>query len=109
MGVLCQKWIQILVYVCIVVGFNSTVLASDENWTSKHEKGRCAIRGQCGAKSFFGGDLPCPDNGLAQQPGSDTRAKLVEICGDRWSTGEVCCDDEQVSFRGIGLDFANSY
>ncbi|KAM0805412.1 niemann-pick C1 protein precursor [Usnea florida] len=62
----------------------------------KHEEGRCAMRGQCGKKSFFGGELPCPDNGLAEKPDDDTRTKLVAICGDDWSTGDVCCDQSQV-------------
>lgn len=73
------------------------VLARDEVWTVQHEEGRCAIRGQCGKQSFFGGQLPCLDNGLAELPKEDTRAKLVAICGEKWSTGSVCCDADQVS------------
>ncbi|CAD6582982.1 MAG: hypothetical protein ASARMPREDX12_001140 [Alectoria sarmentosa] len=72
------------------------VLGSEENWTVKHEEGRCAMRGQCGKKSFFGGELPCPDNGLAEEPDEDTRTKLVAICGDDWNEGDVCCDEAQV-------------
>ena len=44
--------------------------------TTKHEKGRCAIRGQCGKQSFFGSELPCPDNGLAKTPDDAVRKKL---------------------------------
>lgn len=76
---------------------DTVVLANDENWTTKHEEGRCALRGQCGKQSFFGGQLPCPDNGLAQQPEKDTRAKLVAVCGEPWADGAICCDDDQVS------------
>ena len=72
-------------------------LGNEGNWTVKHEEGRCAMRGQCGKKSFFGGELPCPDNGLAEEPDEDTRTKLVAICGDGWSEGAVCCDEAQVS------------
>lgn len=72
------------------------VLGSEGNWTVKHEEGRCALRGQCGKKSFFGGELPCPDNGLAEEPDENTRTKLVAICGDDWSEGDVCCDEAQV-------------
>lgn len=72
-------------------------LGSEDNWTVKHEEGRCAMRGQCGKKSFFGGELPCPDNGLAEAPDEDTRTKLVAICGDDWNEGNVCCDEAQVS------------
>lgn len=72
------------------------VVGSEGNWTVKHEEGRCAMRGQCGKKSFFGGELPCPDNGLAEEPDEDTRTKLVAICGDDWNEGDVCCDEAQV-------------
>lgn len=96
-----HKWLS---HICIITSLISAALATDGSWTSKHEEGRCAIRGQCGKKSFFGGQLPCPDNELAQQPERDTRAKLVAICGDRWSTGDVCCDVDQVRLQdGVGL------
>ena len=64
--------------------------------TDLHEEGRCAIRGNCGKKSFFGGELPCPDNGLAREPEEKVRDKLVSLCGDKWKHGPVCCEDEQV-------------
>lgn len=64
--------------------------------TDIHERGRCAIRGHCGKKSFFGGQLPCPDNGLAREPDGSTRKKLVDLCGKKWEDGAVCCEDEQV-------------
>jgi hypothetical protein len=75
--------------------------------TKIHEKGRCAIRGHCGKQSFFGGELPCLDNGLAKEPEKSVREKLVGICGKGWEEGPVCCEDEQVSFegRGEGFDF----
>ncbi|PWW80754.1 multidrug efflux transporter AcrB transmembrane domain-containing protein [Tuber magnatum] len=58
--------------------------------------GVCALRGQCGKKSFFGTQLPCPDNTPATEPGSKTRKRLVEICGDAWKEGPVCCEDDQL-------------
>lgn len=64
--------------------------------TAIHEKGRCAIRGHCGKKSIFGGELPCPDNDLAHQPEDSVRQKLVDLCGPKWEEGPVCCRDEQV-------------
>lgn len=64
--------------------------------TTKHEKGRCAIRGQCEPAGFFGPGRPCADNGHAEDPSSQLRKRLVDICGDKWSGGPVCCDDEQV-------------
>lgn len=71
-------------------------LVAAQDWTSKHESGRCALRGTCGKQGFFGSELPCPDNGLANIPGSAVREKLVGICGDKWATGAVCCTEEQV-------------
>lgn len=68
-----------------------------EGGTNLHEKGRCAIRGHCGKKSFFGGELPCPDNDPAREPEEKVREKLVSLCGDKWKDGPVCCEDEQVS------------
>ena len=75
--------------------------ATKGNWTNKHEAGRCAIRGQCGKQSFFGGELPCPDNDLAREPDKETREKLVEICGKSWGEGDVCCESEQVRLHTI--------
>lgn len=95
--VLQPRWLRPNVCVFMLAIFISAVLATGEAWNVKHEEGRCAIRGQCGKQSFFGGQLPCPDNGMAEQPREDARAKLVAICGDKWSTGPVCCDADQVS------------
>lgn len=78
----------------LVVAQSSAVFAQGE--TKIHEEGRCAMRGHCGKKSFFGGELPCPDNGLAKEPEMDTRKKLVSLCGDKWKTGNICCEDTQV-------------
>lgn len=82
----------------LLVGWLLEVAAgsSDGTWTVKHEAGRCALKGQCGKKSFFGGQLPCPDNSVAEVPDEDTRKKLVAICGDRWDNGAICCDGDQV-------------
>jgi len=65
-------------------------------YTPIHEAGRCSIRGNCGKKSLFGKPLPCPDNGLAEEPADDVRKLLVDLCGAKWSTGPVCCTGEQV-------------
>ena len=81
--------------------FIPLAFADDPGWTQKHEKGRCAIRGQCGKKSFFGGELPCPDNDLAREPEDDVRKKLVDICGDSWNEGPICCDGKQVRNKTV--------
>ena len=80
-----------------------SIFAKEVDLTGKHEAGRCAIRGQCGKQSFFGSELPCPDNGLAKEPDAETRKKLVNICGDAWSEGDVCCESAQVTISFTGL------
>lgn len=75
----------------------SSVTAITAPLTPVHEAGRCAIRGQCGSKSFFGKQLPCVYNGPAEEPDPAVRESLVSLCGSRWSEGKVCCDADQVS------------
>ncbi|EEQ88332.1 patched sphingolipid transporter [Blastomyces dermatitidis ER-3] len=88
----------------LVVAQSNSVFAQGE--TKIHEEGRCAIRGHCGKKSFFGGELPCPDNGLAKAPAAETRRKLVALCGDKWKTGNVCCEDTQIDALSSNLKMA---
>ncbi|KAL8827929.1 MAG: hypothetical protein Q9191_002893, partial [Dirinaria sp. TL-2023a] len=81
---------------------------NDGNWTVKHERGRCAMKGHCGKQSFFGGELPCPDNSLAEEPSKEVREKLVGICGDAWSESDVCCDSDQLDALSSNLKRAES-
>ena len=91
-------------FLVLVLGLGaSTIVASP---TSVHEEGRCALRGHCGKKSFFGGQLPCPDNGPARQPSSSVREKLVDLCGSKWSDTDVCCEAEQVDALKKNLGIA---
>ncbi|KAF1962621.1 multidrug efflux transporter AcrB transmembrane domain-containing protein [Byssothecium circinans] len=93
----------------ITAGLFSIFVASalaGPDLTTKHEKGRCAIRGHCGKQGFFGSDLPCPDNGLAHKADADVEKKLVDICGDRWSDTDVCCREEQLDALKTNLDRA---
>jgi Niemann-Pick C1 protein len=76
---------------------------ADDGWTKIHEEGRCAIRGHCGSESLFGPQLPCPDNGEAEEPTADMRKKLIDICGDKWIDTLVCCKEEQVHAVGMSL------
>jgi Niemann-Pick C1 protein len=78
--------------------------AKSEPYTPIHEAGRCSIRGNCGKKSVFGRDLPCPDNGLAEDPTDDVRKQLVNLCGPKWSTGPVCCEAAQVCMSRFSLN-----
>lgn len=71
-------------------------LGAADPYTPKHEAGRCSMRDHCGSKSWFGKQLPCADNGLAEEPEDDVRKQLVELCGPKWSTGPVCCTPGQV-------------
>ncbi|KKY20464.1 putative patched sphingolipid transporter [Phaeomoniella chlamydospora] len=75
----------------------------DPATTAIHEKGRCAARGHCGKQSFFGKELPCPDNDKAKEPESSLRQKLVDLCGPKWSEGPVCCEEEQVDALASNL------
>lgn len=71
--------------------------ATETGYTQKHEAGRCAIRGQCGKRNLFSPELPCVDNGLAEEPDDDLRQQLVGLCGPKFSSGAICCNEEQVS------------
>ncbi|KAK2740526.1 hypothetical protein FQN55_008869 [Onygenales sp. PD_40] len=88
----------------LVVAQSSSVFAQ---WETKiHEAGRCAMRGHCGKKSFFGGELPCPDNGLAKDPETSARKKLVALCGTKWKQGAVCCEETQIDALSSNLKMA---
>lgn len=91
--------------IAAALGFPSQSLAQGE--TKIHEKGRCAIRGHCGKQSFFGGELPCPDNGLAEEPEAAVRKKLADLCGTKWEEGPVCCKEEQIDALSSNLKLAD--
>ncbi|KAJ8117765.1 hypothetical protein ONZ43_g4129 [Nemania bipapillata] len=75
----------------------ATRSAADELFTPKHEAGRCALRGHCGKKGFFGKALPCVDNGLAETPDDDFAREIEELCGPKWKDTKVCCNSEQLN------------
>lgn len=103
-----MAWLTLVSPALLACPAVAAAAASESPWTSRHEAGRCAIRGQCGKQSLFGKELPCPDNGLAEDPTDEVRAKLVSICGDEWSDGKVCCQDDQLDVLKSNLDTANS-
>ncbi|KAK4636528.1 NPC intracellular sterol transporter 1-related protein 1 [Fulvia fulva] len=86
---------------------SATAASKEPDWTTKHEAGRCAIRGQCGKQSFFGSELPCPDNGLAEDPADKVRDDLVKLCGQEWADTKVCCDGDQIDALKSNLAKAN--
>ena len=100
------RWLSSLALFLLCFALGTSAVESG-NYTTKHEKGRCAIRGQCGKQSFFGGELPCPDNGPAKTPDKEVRKQLVDICGDDWSEGDVCCDADQIGALSSNLKLAN--
>ena len=85
-----------LIAALLLALLTAVALGKDDGLNQKHEKGRCAIRGHCGSQGFFGPQLPCPDNGLAETPEAEVRKKLVGICGESWADTDVCCTGEQV-------------
>ncbi|KAI9818801.1 MAG: hypothetical protein M1827_007621 [Pycnora praestabilis] len=97
-------WGRILLLLFIAL-YGVIVLGDDEGWTEKHEVGRCAIRGQC-THPFFGSGLPCADNGLAEEPEDDVRKKVVELCGEKWNKGPLCCEKDQVDALAKNLKLA---
>jgi Niemann-Pick C1 protein len=86
-----QQW-----HLAAVAGLVAVTLASGGAYTPKHEAGRCALRGNCGKTGFFGPELPCVDNEVAEEPEDEVRKQLVGICGPKWDSGPVCCAGEQV-------------
>lgn len=80
----------------------------DDGFTRVHEPGRCALKGSCGKKSFFGKPLPCPSNTQSEDPSDETREKLVGLCGAKWKEGPVCCTADQVDALKSNLKQADS-
>jgi Niemann-Pick C1 protein len=92
--------------------------------------GRCAIKGECGRKSAFGGPIPCPYNGLAESvslqlvllsslplspPPNHSRrsvqheedevylATLKQVCGADFDATETCCTIDQLETLSSSL------
>ncbi|KAI5852808.1 sterol-sensing domain of SREBP cleavage-activation-domain-containing protein [Morchella snyderi] len=86
----------------------ATAVTVSEPVTKVHKAGVCALRGQCGKKSFFGGQLPCPDNEPAEEPEASVRKQLVDICGATWNQGPVCCDGDQLENLASNLKKAEN-
>lgn len=51
---------------------------------------------KCGKKSLFGSELPCPSDSEAVEPDEEWRSALVEICGEEFQQGPVCCNQDQI-------------
>ncbi|EGV61654.1 hypothetical protein CANTEDRAFT_108380 [Yamadazyma tenuis ATCC 10573] len=62
-----------------------------------HQPGYCAMYGNCGKKSFFGAQLPCPSSTKAVEPDTDSKNLLRDICGADFPVDHVCCSPEQIT------------
>src|SRR5258707_719982 len=107
MGLPRQSTVALLFTAVITTLLVTPSYAGSNNRTSIHEAGRCAIRGNCGSEGF-GPQLPCPDNDVATEPTNELRTSLVDICGDEWSEGKVCCTLEQLEALKTNLQRANT-
>lgn len=61
-----------------------------------HQPGYCAMYDNCGKKSFFGTELPCPNNTRAIVPDQESVDLLSSICGADFDTSLVCCSQSQI-------------
>jgi Niemann-Pick C1 protein len=66
--------------------------------TPIHANGYCAMYGVGGKTSFFGADIPSPNNIPAQKMSLTDHNLLTNICGDSWKTiSYACCDSIQLN------------
>lgn len=78
------------------------------NLTPIHSQGYCAMYGVGGKTSFFGPDLPKPDNVPAQKLSPEDYNKLIDICGDSWRDFDyACCDSDQLDQLKENLEKAD--
>lgn len=78
----------------------STLLVLLALLTAPAQSAGCSIYGNCGKKSLFGSELPCPtpqDKAGPFEPSKDDLKLLGEICGDDWTHEKLlCCDSAQI-------------
>ncbi|KAI9840459.1 MAG: hypothetical protein M1837_001615 [Sclerophora amabilis] len=101
--------LDLFLSLALLAGGTLFARAGEANLTKIHEQGRCALRGQCGSKSFFGSELPCPNNEPATEPEGDSRKRIVSICGEKWNEGLVCCEEAQLDALSSNLKRAESF
>lgn len=65
--------------------------------TTIHSPNYCSMYGVGGKTSFFGPDIPKPNNIPSQKLSLDDYSTLTEICGDSWRNIDyACCDSNQL-------------
>ncbi|SCU78692.1 LADA_0A06942g1_1 [Lachancea dasiensis] len=60
----------------------------------------CSLYGNCGKKSLFGDELPCPvpNTFVPRQLSHRGQDLLVEVCGEEWKDkSDVCCNEDQIN------------
>lgn len=66
--------------------------------TPHHSLKYCAMYGVGGKTSFFGPDVPQPNNIPAQKLSAADYNDLVDVCGDSWRAVDyACCDSAQIA------------
>ncbi|GAA5955195.1 hypothetical protein JCM3765_003241 [Sporobolomyces pararoseus] len=82
---------------------SSWITSTSSNFT--RSPGRCSLRGSCGKKSVFGGDIPCPYNGKAESHADDAvyLATLRQVCGEEFDATETCCTLDQLETLSSSL------
>ncbi|KAF2171202.1 hypothetical protein M409DRAFT_18319 [Zasmidium cellare ATCC 36951] len=102
-----MRWKDPILWLSLASVSSLANAAKEPDLTKIHEAGRCAIRGQCGKQSLFGSELPCPDNGPAEEPEPELRKDLIALCGGEWAESKVCCDADQLKALKSNLGTAN--
>ena len=73
---------------------------------------QCTIYGNCGKKSIFGSQLPCPVDDLDFSPpmiDEETRELLVSTCGKEWEDKDfICCTVDQITALKTNLQKAQT-
>lgn len=68
------------------------------------KEGHCAMYGNCGKKSVFGKQLPCPTNMTAPEPLLESMEILERVCGKEFSVANgVCCSNDQLIALELNL------
>ncbi|MCO5565319.1 hypothetical protein L7F22_018992 [Adiantum nelumboides] len=75
--------------------------------SSQRRKGHCNMRGQCGKTSIFSPDLPCAlEEAKAEEPSEILRKSIIDVCGEEFGEGPVCCTQDQVDNLRLNLEQA---
>ncbi|THH23163.1 hypothetical protein EUX98_g8015 [Antrodiella citrinella] len=81
---------------------SDTLAMTSTRHSLQAREGHCAMRGSCGKKTFFGLELPCPNDDLASEDNID-RDLLVSLCGPEYAEGPTCCAKTQIENLGENL------